>query len=46
MEFSKENGVYDVRDYAKDVYSINNIPVTLTASWKEGIDDPINKDKF
>ena len=42
----KENGVYDVCDYAKDVYSINNIPVTLTASWKEGIDDQSIKINF
>jgi len=35
----KEDGVYDVCDKAVDIYSLNNIPITIQASWKEGIDD-------
>jgi predicted dehydrogenase len=31
-------GTYDVDDYATAMATINNIPVRLTASWKEGYD--------
>ena len=33
-----KNGTYDVCDYAEAHYMINDIPVTLQASWKEGYD--------
>jgi len=33
-----KDGTYDVCDYAEAHYLINDIPVTLQASWKEGYD--------
>lgn len=32
-------GVYDVCDYAEEHWTWNNVPVTIKAGWKTGIDD-------
>jgi len=32
-------GIYDVCDYAQETWMYNNVPITITASWRAGIDD-------
>lgn len=33
------NGVYDVSDYAEETWLLDNIPISVKAGWKTGIDD-------